>query len=311
MSTIQVLPGSGTEVFFGILHPSLLAQSPIPAPPDSLANVAAGGASAGTSSIPVSALTQPIPAGSALRFFAAANVVTVTLDATAAKGATSLTVTALSAAVPAGSKISFPGIEYEAEVTTTANSGATAISVKALKSAIADEAVGYVLSGAFKVAYVSADAAIGATALSVLPLDDALSAGDKALHRGLLKLQGGTSTGEEISTDEETIIVFGDERGYSTGSATGASWSISYDALAIPGEPGYYRLSYAARNAVKGVTGYVRKRDTPPAGFIAGEAFEGICQAIGISKENPADGNITFSTSFNGRGEPITTPPRK
>lgn len=306
----QVIAGSGTEIFFGILHPSLLEAETITPPPDVLVTTG-GAATTGAATLTVSALAAPLPAGSALLFYPTAQLVQVTLSAAAAKGATSLAVTALTGAIAAKSKIKFVGYEFEAEVSSAAVSTATTVQVKALKEALLSGAVGYVFTGTYKVAYTSANASAGATTVEVLALDEAIASGSIALHKGLLKLYGGTSASEEISTDEETITIFGDEQGYATGNATSASWSMSYDALVLPLEPGYYRLSYAAKNAVKGVQAWVRKRDSAPQGYTYGEQFEGLCQVIGRSKENPADGNVSFSTSFNGRGEPQETPPRK
>lgn len=306
----RVLSGSGTQVRFGILHPDLLAQDPVPLPPDVLVTLGAA-ATLGAASLTVTALLNPLPAGSALQFYPAAGAIAVTLGSAAAKGAVTLTVTATTAAIAIGAKIKFTGYEFDVEVAAAAASGATSITVKPLKEALLSGAAGRVFSGVFQTAYTSADAATGATTLSVLALDEAIANGSIALHRGMLLLQGGTSASEEISTDEESVTIFGDGAGYADGSATGASWTMSYEALVLPGEPGYYRLSYAARNAVKGVFGYVQKRDTAPSGFTYGEQFAGLCQLVGISKDNPSDGNITFSTSFNGRGEPTSTPPRK
>lgn len=306
----QVLSGSGTQVLFGILHPDLLAQDPVPLPPDVQITLASA-AVVGAATLTTVALAAPLPAGSALQFYPPAGAIAVVLSAAALKGATTLTVTAISAAVAIGAKIQFIGYEFSAEVTAIAASSATTITVKPLKQALLSGAAGRVFAGSFQTAYTSADATTGEISLSVLALDEAIATASIALHRGLLLLQGGTSVSEEVSTDEESVVIFGDGAGYANGSATGASWTMSYEALVLPGEPGYYRLSYAARNAVKGVFGYVVKRDTPASGFIFGEQFEGLCQLVGISKDNPSDGNITFSTSFNGRGEPTSTPPRK
>ena len=305
----EILNGAGTKIFFGILHPDSMAQDPIPEPPDVLVTLSAV-AAAGAPAIAVASLPDVLPAGSALEFYPPANVTAVTLGAIALKGALSITTVALPKAIAVGAKIRFPGYEFEVEVSASAVATATSVSVKQLKEGLANSAVGYVFTGAYRTAYTTGHAPASATLVPVF-LDEGIVSGAIALHRGMILLQGGKSAKDDTKTDEEVTALFGDSGGYTNGTATNSTWSISYEALALGGEPGYYRLAYAARHAAKGIYGYVLKRDTPPAGFTYGTEVKGICQVMGNTRDNPSTGSINFSTKFNGRGEPEDTPPRR
>lgn len=303
--------GNKTRIFFGILSEETAALDEPTAPPDSLVTLGAAALAAATS-ITVEALTEPTPAGTVLEFYATADLVAVSLTEPAAVGATSFTVSATSAAIPKNSKIIFKDSLVTAVTTAVTASGATSVAIKKLAGSLPDNASGYYFKkGAAKRAYTTASADTGDTAIAVLPLEEALADNSIALHKGLLLLQGGTGSEENISSDDTESTVYGDELAYSTGAVTGASWDISYDYNVLPSDAGYNRLRYAAKYALDGIKGWVRKEDPAPAGYGTGELIEGLCQVTDYGKSNPADGIITGSCSFTGRGTPGDSPALK
>jgi len=198
--------------------------------------------------------------------------VTITTSAAATSGATSLAVTALSGPVPAGTA-----------VVLTSGSGGSAV-----KTTV----------------YITEHAKTGDTSLAVEATSGAIASGATGQYKALLMLQGGTTSDENIEANDQQVTVYGDELGFATGIVTGASWSISYSFNVLPSDLGYFRLAYAAQNAVKGIRGWVRKEDPAPAGYTSGEIIEGLCDVTGFSKSNPADGIITGQCTFTGRGTP-------
>lgn len=300
--------GGLTQVYMGILTAQQELADPVAPPPDALVTLSAE-ATANATSLAFTALTAPVSRGNLLRFYPAAQIETVDVSANAAKGAISVTVTATTADIPKGARLLGVDREFEVVVTAAAASGATSLSVEPLKEAIASGTDLYYFSGTPKFAYTTSDAETGATSINVLPLGETIASGSIALNQGMLLLQGGTSTGDSVNTDNEQNFIFGNTRGYSVSSPTGASWEIPYEALALDLESGFYRLKYAATEAVGGVLVYVRKRDPAPTGYTYGETTEGVAALYGFEKSNPADGNVTFSTTFTGQGKPTIEPP--
>lgn len=194
----------------------------------------------------------------------------VTITTTAAGDAAdeTLTVTALTGPVPAGTAIRL------AETTNT-----------------------YTI-------YTTADAELGATSLPVEALAEAIPIGATGQYKAMLLLQGGTTSDEQIQATDQEVTVYGDDLGFSTGIVTKASWSISYSFNVLPSDLSYFRLAYAAQNAVKGVRGWIRKEDPAPAGYTSGEVIEGLADVTDFSKSNPSDGIITGKCTFKGRGTP-------
>lgn len=300
--------GGLTRVYFGILSAQQELADPVVPPSDALVTLSSA-ANANATSLAFAALAAPVSRGNLLRFFPAAQVQEISAGASAAKNAITITVTALAADVPKGSRLLSLNKEFEIVVTAAAATGATSISVEPLKEAIASGDDLYLFSGTPKFAYTTSDAEINATSINVRPLDETIASGSIALHQGMILLTGGTSTGESLNTDSEQKYVFGNGRGYSVSSATGAGWEMPYEALCLDFDSGFYRLKYAASRAIDGVLGYVRKRDPAPNGYVYGETTEGICSVYGYEKQNPADGDVTFSTTFTGQLDPINEPP--
>ena len=154
------------------------------------------------------------------------------------------------------------------------------------------------------IVYTTADAATGATSLPVEALTVAIPSGATGQYKSMLLLQGGTTSDEQIQATDQEVTVYGDDLGFSTGIVTKASWNISYSFNVLPSDLSYFRLAYAAQNAVKGVRGWIRKEDPAPAGYTSGEIIEGLCDVTDFSKSNPSDGIITGKCTFKGRGTP-------
>jgi len=219
--------GNKTKLFFSVMPDSLI-DNPVAPANVTITNSAAVSANATT--IPVTALTGPVPAGTPLKFVKAGN----------------------------------PDVKI----------------------------------------YTTASAVAGATSITVEPVSAGIAITSQAVYTALLLLVGGTTSDESISANETETTVYGDELGYSTGRVTSASWSISYSFNVLPADDGYFRLSYAARNAVNGVLGFIRKEDQAPAGYTVGESISGLVAVVDFTKTLPADGIISASCSFRGRGAP-------
>jgi hypothetical protein len=289
MSAQDFVIGVETEIYFGIMPAELLALETLTPPPNVLLTTS-GAATQGAAVIPVTALTKPVAAGSVLKF-APATLVTVTEPATA--NATSLTSTALGGAIPDNATIHFFEAGFSVQTSAAAASAATAVSVDPLPVALPDNAVGYYFSAAPKFAYITQHAKTGDTQLVVEPLAAALTSGDIALHYGLLLLEGGTTSDEQIQAKDTESQVYGKGLKYATGKVTGASWQVSYSFNVLPSDPGYFRLAYAAQNAIAGIRGWVKKVDPVPAGYTEGESIQGLADVTDFSKSNPAEGVIT------------------
>ena len=297
--------GVKTRIYFGLMPNSLLALATPTAPTDVVVTTTSSTNAAATT-MAVSALSAAIPKGTPIALNTAASTVVVTTTAAAAIGAVSLAVSALSAAIPAGSTIDFNG----ELVTTTAlaNSSATSISVSPLIFGIASGALGlYVASTVTPViVYTTADAASGATSISIEAQTGraTIASGDAGLHRGLVLLQGGTTSNQQTQQQDTETRVYGSRLPYSTGIITGASWQVSYTTNVLPTDIGFFRLAYAGAYGLDGVRGWVYKQDPVPSGFTVGDSIQGLCDVTDLQKTNPADGIITATCTFKGRGAP-------
>lgn len=305
MSNQNFVIGVKTRFFFGLMPASLLSLA-TPTRPTDVVVTTTSATNAAAVSMAVSALSGPIPKGTPIAMNTAASTVVVTTTATAAIGATSLSVSALSAAIPSGSIIDFNGEEIV--TTSLAASGATTISVQPLVFGVRSGALGlYVATTVTPViVYTSADAAAGATSISI----DAqtgrttIASGDIGLHRGLILLQGGTTSNEQLQSQNTETRVYDIKLPYSTGIVTGATWTLSYTTNVLPTDIGFFRLNYAGAYALDGVRGWVLKQDPVPAGYTTGSSIQGLCDVTDFQKTNPADGIITATCTFTGRGAP-------
>lgn len=305
MANQNFVIGVKTRFYFGIMPASLLALA-TPTRPADVVVTTTSSTNAAATSMAVSALSAAIPKGTPISMTAAASTVVVTTTATAAIGATSLAVSALSAAIPAGSIIDFNG--EEVVTTALANSGATSISISPLVFGIPSGSLGlYVASGVTPtIVYTTADAASGATSISIEAQTGraTIASGDVGLHRGLVLLQGGTTSNEQLQAQDTETRVYGSRLPYSTGVVTGATWQISYTSNVLPTDIGFFRLNYAGAYALDGIRGWVLKQDPVPSGFTVGDSIQGLCDVTDFQKTNPADGIITATCTFKGRGAP-------
>lgn len=148
------------------------------------ATVGAAGAPRNATSIPVAALSGKIPNGTTLDFGPRASQTVIAGAGGAAIGATSIPVNALAAPIPSGTVLDFTGAGEFALLTADAATGATALTVEALDVAIeaGDTAVYAGVSRRF--AGLTAEAAAGATALAVEALAEPLYSGDAATYPG-------------------------------------------------------------------------------------------------------------------------------
>lgn len=301
MANQNFLVGVKTQILFGILPSEILQLDELAPPPDVTITLSAA-ASAGATSLAVTALTGPVAIGTPLKF---APVTVITLTAASAVGDTTLDVDALTRALPAGAKIVFPGVT--AKLTAGAAIGATSLQVRALTAALTSGATGNYTDPKGKLAYTTAHALTGDTAISVAPLKEAIPNATVCAHQGLLLLQGGKTSDEQINNkDTQSIVYSADGLGYADGLITGADWKISYSTNYLPIDPGYQRLRYAAENAIGGVRGYVRKIDPAPEGATVGNSIEGLVDLGTFSVSNPAENIMEVKTDFIGRGSPIT-----
>ncbi|MEM7771975.1 MAG: hypothetical protein AAF327_15875 [Cyanobacteria bacterium P01_A01_bin.37] len=294
--------GNLTRVLFGILAEETLALDTPTAPPNSVITVDnASNIAAGSTSIDCDALAAPVPAGSVIYFGAE---IAVTTAAAAAIGDKTITISSLGTALASGSKIHFAG-DVVATLRKPAASGATTLYVKQLTGAIANTAAGKAVSalGGVKT-YTTASAPTGATSIQVKTTTAEITDDHTGIHEGLILLQGGKSADFSIDNGTTEETVFGDEVSYSNALVTSASWNISYSANVLPTDDGYYRLTYAAQQALAGVYGWVKAIDPTPAGASSGESEEGLCTVSGFSKTRPSDGIISMSSTFNGAGTP-------
>lgn len=139
--------------------------------------VGSGGIAVGGTSLPVTALTDPLAVGTVIDFGTVTSV-TVTLTANALANATSITVSALSAAIPSGTLLYFGTSKY-ARTTAAVAAAATSISVQALPAALSSgDAATY--QGGDKALKVAAAAAVGATSVTVEAAPYAIAAAEVA-----------------------------------------------------------------------------------------------------------------------------------
>lgn len=300
MSAQDFVIGVQTEIYFGVMPAELLTLDHPTAPPDVVLNTSAV-ANAGAATIALTALTQPVAAGSLMKF---AVPFLVTLSAAAAENATSLTVTPLPHPLPDNATIYFFEAGFQVNTSAAAANDDPTVSVDPLPAALPNGAVGYYFSTPFTLVYTTKHAKTGDISLFVEPLAASIPSGAIALHSGLQLLEGGTTSDEQIQSKDTESQTYGKGLKYSTGKVTGASWQVSYSFNVLPTDPGYFSMKYAAQNALAGVRGWVKKVDPAPDGYTIGELIQGVCDVTDFTKTNPSEGIITGKATFKGRGTP-------
>lgn len=163
-------------------------------------------------------------------------------------------------------------------------------------------------SGASRKVYLSEDAKAGDTVLQIETMQGgAISGVCTATYTPKMRLLGGTQAGAQIGAERQQTQVFEDDLGYQDGVVTSQTWSIPWTANLLADDDAYRRIFYAATNAVEGREVYVWQEDPPPAGSTVGDGLKGACIVENFNKEFPANGILTFTTTFQGQGSPAIT----
>jgi hypothetical protein len=207
---------------------------------------------------------------------------TVTLGAAVLATATSLTVTALTQAIPKGTTLQF-------------QTGTAPNIIQAVYT-------------------VDADAAAGATTITIKTAGKAMANAATATLRGITCVDGISSASFQISTTDTTTDVFDCTEpgaaatstsygGFSDGLATAASWSSPLNGNMVT-NLGFDRLQYLGVNALKGAKGFVKITTDTPVGFVSGYIRSGVCQILDYSESYESAGLVTVSATLQGRGDP-------
>jgi hypothetical protein len=206
------------------------------------------------------------------------------------------------ALLPKGSRVA----PVDVEVTVSTGGGAlateTSIGVTALSGAIA-KGTPLVFSGGTK-AYLAADAATGATTLTVEPLSGAIADAETADFIAKTRLLGGTQADLSLGNTTTDVLVFEDPGGYNDGAVTGSSWSISWSAQELLDDATFEAIEYNARNANSGQEIYIWHESATPTGATTGRTYHGPSIIEGFDMSRPSDGLLTYSCTFQGRGTP-------
>jgi hypothetical protein len=184
--------------------------------------------------------------------------------------------------------------------------GSTTITVAALSGAIAaGTPLLFSNAGGGKLqTYLAADAAAGATVLTVETTTGSLTGTCTASYVAKLRLAGGTSTGAKITNSTTESLVFEDQQGYDDSIVTKANWEIPWTANLLSDDDSYRRIYYAASKGTSGREVFIWQYDPPPAGYTTGDGLKGACIVGDLSKDLKSDSIVSFSTTFKGNGSP-------
>lgn len=194
------------------------------------------------------------------------------------------------------------------DVTVTIDTGGggtatdTELGVTALSGAIA-KGTPLTFSGG-EVVYLNADAAAGATTLTVLPLTGTVADAETATFTAKTRLLGGTQADLSLGNTTTDVLIFEDPGGYNDGAVTGSSWSISWTANELLDDTTFDTIEYNARNANSGQEIYIWHESPPPTGFTTGRTYHGPAIIEGFDMTRPSDGLLSYSCTFQGRGTP-------
>lgn len=149
------------------------------------------------------------------------------------------------------------------------------------------------------------------TKLSIAVLDDAFLAGydpaAPAPPATLTPLVGGTQANETIGSNDQSSVTFGEDEAYANGLVTSQNWEISYNFNVLPANEAYAQMANAAATATSTYV-WIRKEDPLVPGITTPRSIAGICSLTNWSTESSADGIVTGSVTFTGRGKPVITP---
>lgn len=163
---------------------------------------------------------------------------------------------------------------------------------------------------------LAADAAPGATSLTILPATRAIANAATCNHNGLECIPG-TSSNLNVTSQDQTLQLFdcgasvdeGSLSGFGDGVVASQAWTVPYSGVVAPTDPGYLRIVYMAFNAVTGVQGMFRMTSPAPSGYTTGLIVQGRVSAGNYNQTNPADNIITYTVDLTGRGSPKLTYP--
>ncbi|HYX18330.1 MAG TPA: hypothetical protein VE944_28985 [Nostoc sp.] len=196
-------------------------------------------------------------------------------------------------------------VDVEVTAATGITSSATSVTVTALTGPIAGGTPLLFDNGtATLLVYLTKDAKVGDTTLTIEPAAAALTGSSTAEYVAKLRLLGGTQLNANINSDRADVLVFEDELGYKDGAITGQSWELPWTANLLTTDDAFRRVFYAASQAVSGREVYVWQEDAPPNGFAKGDGLEGATVVMNMNKAMSSNSIITFTCSFMGQGSP-------
>lgn len=198
------------------------------------------------------------------------------------------------------------------DVTVTAAGGitsaATSVTVTALSGAIGGGTPLLFDNGTAKLlVYLTADAKVGATTLTIEPATAALTGSSTAEYVAKLRLLGGTQLNANINSDRTDVLVFEDLLGYKDGAVTGQSWELPWTANLLSDDEAFRRVFFAASQAVSGREVYVWQEDAPPTGFAVGDGLKGATVVMNLQKNMTSTAILSLTCTFMGQGSPTIT----
>lgn len=144
--------------------------------------VGSAGAAKAATTVPVTALSKPLPSGAKLVFDDLAGVVVEVEGAVSAAATTIPLATATTGKIPDNTLLDFGGTKF-ARVNGAMAAGVTSLTVDAIPTALADGNTA-TYPGATRQVVLSAPAPAGSTSLTVQALPEALSAAETARYEG-------------------------------------------------------------------------------------------------------------------------------
>jgi hypothetical protein len=154
-----------------------------------------------------------------------------------------------------------------------------------------------------KLVQVTANAAVGATSLTVAALDAAIANASTAIYP--VKLAARTAANLNPNANDIETTTFDDD-GYSDGVVTKLGYSISCPGNYLPTDAGYLTCIDAFNN-FKEV--FLTLELPKPTGYAKGFIFKGFAAVTNAPLDTPAEGIVQANLEFKFRGKPIITKP--
>ena len=193
------------------------------------------------------------------------------------------------------------------EITGAIASGATSVTVPAQTVDIpAGSAITVTQGGQSYTILVSTQLDAGGTALTIVANGRAIAAGGEASFYPLRRLQGGTESDFQSTSNTQQQTVYTDPEinsgGWQTSTSLDQSWTTSFNAVVFPNSPTYSMLSFIALN--KDLPLYFRREIDPGAGYTVGHGKQGTVYMNQYSEPAPASGFVTMACNFTGNLNP-------